>query len=66
MNWFGHEPLGVGVRKRIQQQSVDDTEHGGRHADAQREGRDDDSGKAGSLAQNAQTVPQVGAQGIEH
>ena len=35
-----HQLLGIGIRKRAQQDAVEDAEHGGRDADAQREGHD--------------------------
>ena len=46
-----HEPVGPFDRKRTQQQAVDDGEHGGVGADAERERQDDDGGDDGRRSQ---------------
>ena len=51
-------------RQPLQQDAVDDAEHGRVGADADREREDDDEGEDGSLAQHARRMPQIPNQSI--
>ena len=57
-----HEPTGIGIGQRRQQQGVDDAEHGGASADADRERQDDDGGEAAIVSERANGVTEVGGE----
>ncbi len=50
----GGEAIWIAVRQRAQQDGVNDAEHGGRRADAQRQRQSRDSGKSRSFGKRAQ------------
>ena len=54
-----HEPTGLLIRKRRQQDRLDDAEHRGRSADAQGERDDDDRGEAGTAPELSKRVARV-------
>ena len=57
-----HDPVGVRIRQRLQQDYVDHRKDGGVGANTQRQRRDGDSRETGTLAQDAKGVSQVGEQ----
>src|SRR5579871_1520769 len=60
-----HDAVGAGVRKRVQQDGVDEREHCRSGADAEREGEHGDGGEARVAAQGAEAVADVATQLIE-
>src|ERR1700719_2767422 len=57
-----HDPVGIRIRQRLQQDYVDHRKDGGVGANTQRQRRDGDSRETGTLAQDAKGVSQVSEQ----
>src|SRR5690349_4910897 len=55
----GDEPVGVSIRERVEQDSVDDAVDGGRGADPEREGADGERGVERTATQRARRVADV-------
>jgi hypothetical protein len=60
------ELLGVGIRERFQEDSVNDAKNRGVGADAQSQGEDRQRGEAGIFAEGAKSVARVLYEGFEH
>ena len=60
-----HDAVGVGVGKRVQQNGVDEGEHRGGSADAEREGEHRDGGEARVAEEGAKAVANISAELIE-
>jgi hypothetical protein len=60
-----HDAVGAGVRKRVQQNGVDEREYRRGSADAEREGEHGDGGEARVAAQSAEAVADVSTELIE-
>ena len=57
-----HDPAGIRIRQGLQQHCIDHGKNGGVCAYAQGQRGDSDSGEAGTLAEYANGVPQIGQQ----
>ena len=60
-----HEPVRLAVRQRLQDDPVDDAEHRGGRADAERDGQRRGGGKAGRPPHQPHAVPQILHEGRE-
>src|ERR1700735_1510642 len=60
-----HDAVGAGVGKRVQQNGVDEGEHRGGSADAEREGEHGDGGEARVAEEGAKAVTNISAELIE-
>src|ERR1700722_8792232 len=65
VNFDGHEALGAGIWKRLDQNVFDDAEDCGGGADAKREGDDGNRGESGLFAQRARRVGKVAPERFE-
>ena len=55
----GEEPLGLGIRQRLEQHTVDDGEHDGGRSGAEGECQQDDSRKSRLLPQSAKCIAEI-------
>ena len=56
---YAHDPVGFGVRKRLQQHAIHETEDGGIRANADCQGGNRDGGEPGALPEGPQTEAKV-------
>ncbi len=61
-----HDPLGIGIGERFQQDGVDDREHRGVRRDPESKRQYGDDREAGALCQHPQCKAQVGGEGFQH
>ena len=59
------DAVGVGIVEGLQEDAVDDAEHGRARADAEREGAGGDDGEAGLAAEGAGALAQLAGEGVE-
>ena len=65
VNFDGHEAVGAGIRKRLDQNVFDDAENRRGCADAERERGDCDGGESGLFTQCAQSVGEIAPERFE-
>ena len=61
-----HEPIGIGVRQRPEQDGVDHTKDGGVRPDAERKREDGDESEAGRFAQLAKSETEISYHFVRH